>query len=147
MGVNKKKKEGHVPLVIDDGGVVESSTQGMQTSMKSFFKPAVVTKAGRKRKGKSNAGRKPAVVEGQDEKKQRLIKEVNELKQENLDKAVAAKRESTATKHRISFHNDRPTYDLLKDCIEKWDMKSDVSKAVKSTKKDHIQWHANEGLS
>ena len=45
MGVNKKKKEGHVPLVIDDGGVVESSTQGMQTSMKSFFKPAVVTKA------------------------------------------------------------------------------------------------------
>ena len=37
MGVNKKKKEGHVPLVIDDGGVVESSTQGMQTSMKSFL--------------------------------------------------------------------------------------------------------------
>jgi hypothetical protein len=60
----------------------------MQTSMKSFFKPAVVTKAGRKRKGKSNAGRKPAVVEGQEEKKQRLIKEANELKQENLDKAV-----------------------------------------------------------
>jgi hypothetical protein len=37
-GVNsKKKKREHVPVVIDDGGVEEASTQGVQTRMYSFF--------------------------------------------------------------------------------------------------------------
>jgi hypothetical protein len=123
-----------LPVVIDD---IKKSHPG---HIGAFFKPLhTKSKAGRRRKA-TTAGRKRSHTETETStaKKARISRETKNLHAEEERVASAEKKKRMPTT-RTNYLKDKNMYDLLQSCIDGWDQKGDVEKAVKGAKKKHLK--------